>query len=53
MPFNFYYHEGDLWVLYIVGFMAIGAIFFNIYNNYWWLKNAEEMKNFKSSLEEE
>jgi len=52
MSFN-YYHEGDLWALYIVGFMAIGAIFFSIYMKYWWWKNAEEMKNFKSSLEEE
>ena len=53
MPFNFYFQEGNLWTFYIFGFMAIVAIFFNIYMKYWWLKNAEEMKNFKSSLEEE
>jgi hypothetical protein len=33
--------------------MVIVAIFFNIYMRYWWWKNAEEMKDFKSSLEEE
>ena len=53
MPFNFYYQEGDLWGFYIFGFMAIVAIFFNIYMKYWWWKNAEEMKDFNSSLEEE
>jgi|TARA_X000000368_G_scaffold63669_1_gene45250 hypothetical protein len=53
MPFNFYYDEGDLWAFYIFGFMVIVAIYFNIYMKYWWWKNAEEMKDFKSSLEEE
>ena len=51
MPFNFYFQQGELWDFYIFGFMVIVAIFFNIYMKYWWWKNAEEMKNFKSSLE--
>ena len=42
-----------MWVFYIFGFMSIVGIFFNLYMKYWWKKNAEEMKDFKSSLEEE
>ncbi len=52
MPANFY-HEGDIWIFYFVGFMVVVGIFFEIYMKYWWKKNAEEMKHFKSSLEEE
>ncbi len=52
MPLNFY-QEGDIWIFYIVGFMAVVGIFYEIYMKYWWKKNAEEMKDFKSSLEEE
>ncbi len=53
MPFNFFFQEGDMLVFYIFGFMAVGGIFFNLNMKYWWWKNAEEMKDFKSSLEEE